>query len=132
MIASAPTEVHAQKIKRLQSRLKVPNPVRPEQLQCTLLQSREPKLSALELNALQHKYICTNSVGLDIWDNNLVLILNSEELSKLSSIFHEKYQVEVEKPFIPHITLSYEANDFDIQDVDVGDIIFDCITTKPI
>jgi hypothetical protein len=101
------------------------------------MNSKSPKLDAMQINDLQQEYIDAEIKRLEIWTinkfNNLILVLKSSKLTELSKQYHYDYDVDKKDDFIPHITLSYNVGNYTIPEIELNwNIVFDCIRARPI
>ena len=108
----------------------IPNPLQKENLHVTIIYSRN---ALPELEASDSLYI-GEAMGLTVWPtyakrgkdsaNALILLLDTADLiarhrSIMSSFKEATYDFD---EYNPHITLSYNLGDFDINSLDIGSI----------
>jgi len=133
-IAAYPSIESLVLLKKLQLDLKIPNPV--NNLHCTIMSSRIPVLDAMNINQNTQSSICADVKWLEIWRkgryNNLVIVLKSDQLVKLNKTFVNNFSVDVIEKFIPHITLSYDAGEISLPNLEKMQMIFNSVKAAPI
>lgn len=119
------SEQDLQNIENFQQGINVPNPVKKEDIHCTLfstidnLDYKSTLQLPLEITDMTLGKIKTQS-GVDC----LVLYFNNEVLRQYHDSIAEKYHVRPFYPeFIAHITLSYDCGEINIKSIDVNQYI---------
>lgn len=112
----------------------IPNPIKSEHFHSTLIYSRKPitvndqhNMDAVELKSRGWKFKLNSLKMFDSSakkhdDSVLVMILDAPELVLLHNVLIEKGATHDFATFIPHITLSYSAKDFDWSGIQIPDL----------
>jgi len=103
---------------------KIPNPVPSDKLHATVLYSRKPCPTIIPKGMMKLGVYATPT-NMDIWETKddkkaLVLELNSPELIRRHKYFIKEHGGTHDyDEYKPHITLSYDVEDFDISNIDM-------------
>lgn len=112
-------------IETFQQAIKLPNPVKLDEIHCTLFSTTDnfEYVSSLDL-PIEIKQLTLGKIKTQTGIDCLVLYFNSQELLEYHDFIKDKYQVRPFYPkFIAHITLSYDCGDLDLNKVDLSKYI---------
>lgn len=105
----------------------IPNPLPPEDYHCTLLFSKVPVPDYVP-HGMYKKALFCQAKDVKLWGEDeekaLVIILDCPDLVRRHEYLMANHpEATWDHPeFIPHVTLSYDAGDFDISKLNVKDI----------
>lgn len=114
-IAATPTEESLDSLEKLQKRLGIKNPVSRDEMHCTIIYSLRGDPNVRPYN----KGWTAEASGLRLLGENkncLVLELESEDLQRRHEQLKYNGLTHTFDEYIPHITLSYEYEDEEIDD----------------
>lgn len=109
--------------------LNVQNPVAAEDFHATVIYSKKSPSSPLKVIGVLDKPELTVAKELHIFPtreekNALVIKLESAFLKSRHEALMKEYNLSYDfDEYIPHVTISYDCGDFDINDTDISDMI---------
>ena len=119
--AVKPSPQSADNITRAAIELGIPGVIEPSEIHCTLLYSRKyvPLSGTIDVD---YKSLISN---FELFGENkeiLVITLISKDLSERHKYLMDTYNATYDfETYIPHITLSYNIGEFDINKIDISD-----------
>lgn len=121
------SDASVQELKAFSDKNNIPNPTPPEEYHSTLLFSHTPLPDYTPWGT--YKQVLTAiPKDVKIWgeddEKTLVIVLDAPGLVKRHKYLMSKHPEATwdHDEFIPHVTLSYDAGDFDLNSLDVSDI----------
>lgn len=116
-------------VEKFRNETGVKNPLESSEFHCTLIYSAKPPNAPIKVKgALDEAAAVT---GLKIFvakdeKNALVLTLSSDFLQKRHKELMEEYDLSYDfEEYIPHITISYDCGDYDIDHIEIPDYLKD-------
>lgn len=115
-------------IEQFRDSLSVPNPLDGSEFHCTVIYSRKPPNAAVKvLGAIEEQYASVSNLKIfksHKGANVLVLVLDSDFLINRHKQLMQQYDLSYDfDSYIPHITISYDCGDFDIEGITIPDYI---------
>lgn len=123
-----PDEDTKRALHRLQARFKLPNPLNTQKMHCTLIYSRMPCKTP---KIFPNRVFNAEFEKFDVFEQRngkkcLVLKLKSPDLLKRHQALMDEMEASYDfDDYLPHITLSYDIEDFDIEQLKRADLIED-------